>query len=119
MEKQQIYTAEAIEKILPKKLKHFRRISGLTTAQVGAMLDRTPSAVTLWETGKALPDVNVLLKLCEIYKVNDINEFIETNEAPEIKSLTRSEQELITLWRKTPSTIRASIKTILKQCNRG
>ena len=113
-----VYTVEAIEKILPQKLKAFRKNSGLTTAQVGAMLNRTASAVTLWETGKALPDVNVLLKLCDIYKINDLNEFLENNVPLEMKSLARSEQELISLWRKAPSSIKASIKTILKQCSK-
>ena len=118
MKKQKPITAGAIEKILPQKLKYFRKLSGLTTAQVGELLDRTPSAITLWETGKALPDVNGLLKLCNIYDVNDINEFIDTDVPIDAKSLARSEQELITLWRKSPSNIKASIKTILKQCNK-
>ena len=116
--KNKVYTPEAIEKILPEKLKEFRKMSGLTTAQVGKILNKTPSAVTLWETGKALPDVNVLLKLCEIYKVDDLNEFLDTKTPIEIKSLARSEQELIALWRNASNHIKAAIKTILKQCSK-
>ncbi len=111
-----IYTAQAIEKILPEKLKTFRKLAGLTTAQVGVMLNKTPSAITLWETGKALPDVNTLLKLCDIYKIADLNAFLDTNTAPDIKTLAKSEQELIKLWRNANSSLKSAIKTILKQC---
>lgn len=110
----QIYTPQAIEKILPEKLKTFRKRAGLTTAEVGKILNKTPSAITLWETGKALPDVNVLLKLCNIYKVDDLNEFLDADISPDISTLTKNEQELIELYRKSPTSIKTSIKTILK-----
>ncbi len=116
--KEGIYTVQAIEEILPDKLKTFRKLAGYTTAQVGALLNKTPSAVTLWETGKALPDVNTLLKLCNIYKIADLNEFLDTNIAPDIKSLAKSEQELIKLWRRANPSLKTAIKTILKQCNK-
>ncbi len=114
----QIYTAQAIEKILPEKLKSFRKKQGLTTTQVGELLHKTPSAITLWETGKALPDVNTLLKLCNIYKVADLNEFLDTNIPPDALSLAKSEQELIQLWRSSPTNLKIAVKTILKQCAR-
>ena len=113
-----VYKADIVEKILPEKLKQLRKKSGLTTAQVGKTLNKTPSAITLWETGKALPDVNVLLKLCEIYKVSDLNEFIDNAIILDNESLSRSETELIKLWRAAPNSIKAAIKTILKQCNK-
>ena len=113
-----IYTVKAIEEILPEKLKTFRKLAGLTTAQVGTLLNKTPSAVTLWETGKALPDVNTLLKLCDIYKIADLNEFLEINPPIEIKTLLKSEQELIKLWRGANSSIKTAVKTILKQCQK-
>ena len=113
-----VYKVDIVEKILPEKLKESRKNSGLTTAQVGKVLNKTPSAITLWETGKALPDVNALLKLCEIYKISDLNEFIDNAIVLDDESLSRSEIELIKLWRKTPNPIKAAIKAILKQCNK-
>ena len=117
--KKKAYSVQAIEKILPEKLKAFRKLAGYTTAQVGEILNKTPSAITLWETGKALPDVNTLLKLCNIYKIADLNEFLETNTAPDIKSLAKSEQELIKLWRCATPSLKNAIKVILKQCNKS
>lgn len=115
---QNIYATESIEKNLPERLKTFRKKSGLTINEVGEMLQKTSSAISMWETGKSLPDVDTLFKLCNIYKVADLNEFFDPRISVDIKSLARSEQELIMLWRKSPSTIRAAIKTLLKECNK-
>jgi len=114
-----IYTSNAIEQVLPERLKFFRLKSGLTTNDVGNALQKNPSTVTCWETGKALLDINTLLRLCNMYKVADLNEFIDPQTPVEIKYLARSEQELIKLWRNTPPTTRAAIKTILKQCSKS
>lgn len=113
--KQKFYTPEAVEKTLPEKLKTFRKQVNLTTSEVGKILNKTPSAITLWETGKALPDVNTLLKLCNIYKVSDLNEFLDPHTAPETKTLARSEQELLKLYRLAPQKIKTAIKTILEE----
>lgn len=105
---------EIIKKNLPEKLKTFRTISGLTTNEVGQLLNKTPTTVTMWEKGKALPDIGTLFKLRNIYNIADLNEFFDENISPDAKSFTKSEQELVALWRKAPSSVRASIKNILK-----
>lgn len=115
---QNVYTTESIEENLPERLKIFRKNSGLTINEVGEMLNKTSSAVSMWETGKSLPDIDTLFKLCNIYKVSDVNVFFDTRTPEDVKSLTRSEQELISLWRKSHSTVRAAVKTLLKQCNK-
>lgn len=109
------YSTDKIKKILPEKLKNFRKNSGLTTNEVGKLLNKTASAVTLWEKGKAMPDVETLLKLCKIYNIDDINAFLTYNMSLNPNSLSRPENELIFLWRKAKPPIRAAIKTILKE----
>ena len=116
--KDKVYKADTVEKVLPKKLKELRKKSGLTTLQVGKALNKTPSAITLWETGKALPDVSTLLKLCNLYNISDLNEFVDNAIILDNKNLSRSETELITLWRKSPNPVKAAIKAILKECNK-
>lgn len=105
---------EEIEKNLPLKLKKFRMNSGLTTFDVGKALNKTPSAITMWETGKSFPDILTLFKLRKLYKIGDLSDFFDESPSAEFNSLARTEQELIDLWRKAPSSIRASIKNILK-----
>lgn len=110
------YTTDTISKLLPERLKFFRNKARLTTYDVGEKLNKTPSTVTLWETGKAQPDVKTILKICNIYKISDVNELIGNTEKVEIKNLNRTEQELIQLWRNSKPHVRAAIKTLLKEC---
>ena len=42
-----------------------RREKQLTQAQLGDILGVTPKAVSKWETGRSLPDVTIMEKLCE------------------------------------------------------
>ena len=103
-----------IEKNFPEKLKKFRKKSGLTTFDVGNALNKTASAVTMWETGKAYPDILTLFKLRKLYKIGDINEFFDETPILGMNALAKTEQELITLWRNSPASVRASIKNILR-----
>lgn len=107
-----------IEKILPEKLKRFRTRSGLTTNDVGRAVNKTSSTVTMWEKGKAVPDIGTLFMLRNVYGIGDLNEFFDEEPLPELKSLTKTEYELILLWREAPADVRASIKNLLKHINK-
>lgn len=116
------YATEAIKqkvkKTLPLKLKEHRKKAGLTTYEVGAMLDKNQSTVALWETGRTIPDVPTLLKLCDIYKIADSSFFLENEPPEDLKEISKSERELIKLWRNCPDTVKAAIKTLLKNINK-
>ena len=51
-----------------------RKAQNLTQSQLAEKLDITDRAVSKWETGRALPDASIMLKLCAILKitVNDL-----------------------------------------------
>ena len=125
MEKQKnTYTSDVvksvpkeIEKNLPEKLKFLRVVSGLTTNEVGQALNKTSSTITMWEKGKAVPDLGTLFKLRELYDLSDINEFFDEELPLNLKSLTKTEQELIFLWRSSDLDVKKAVKTLLKKCN--
>ncbi|HOV78822.1 MAG TPA: helix-turn-helix transcriptional regulator [Bacillota bacterium] len=50
-----------------KRLKQEREIKGITQKELGALLGVTDRAVGLWETGRRMPDADMLLKLAEIF----------------------------------------------------
>lgn len=106
-----------IEKNLPEKLKILRAISGMTTNEVGQALNKTSSTITMWEKGKAVPDLGTLFKLRELYDLSDINEFFDEEMPLNLKSLTKTEQELIFLWRSSDLSVKKAVKTILRKCN--
>lgn len=117
------YTADEIAKNLPERLKFFRIKANMTTQEVSNYLGKTQSTISMWENGKALPSVETMLKICNLYKINDINELIDCTECYEnenlsdFKNLNRTEQNLIKLWRSAKPHVRAAITTLLKECN--
>jgi len=113
------YATDIIDNVLPKRLKFFRNKAQLTTADVGKLLNKTPSTVTLWEKGKALPSVEVLLNICNLYKISDVNELIGDNIPLEYKKLSRTEQNLIKLWRMSDISVKGAVTTILQECNKN
>lgn len=57
---------------IAKTLKRLREKQGLTADQVGAMIGKSGKTVNAWENNRGQPDAGMLMKLCEIYKVENI-----------------------------------------------
>ncbi len=51
-----------------------RKEKGLTQSQLAEKLGITNRAVSKWETGNSMPDVSIMIELCEIFSisVNDL-----------------------------------------------
>ena len=47
------------------KIKEFRKAAGLTQAQLGSMVGASAVSISLYETGKQSPDVEMLMKLAD------------------------------------------------------
>ena len=64
-----------------------RKKVGLTQMQLAEKLNITDRAVSKWETGKAMPDSNIMLDLCQVLgiKVNELlrGEIIEMEKKDE------------------------------------
>lgn len=89
-------------------LKRLRLESGMTADEVGALIGKSGKTVNGWENGRSQPDAEILLKLCDIYNVQDIlNTFLEMKS--EVKplvvndiALTSHEHEVIIAYRQNP-----------------
>lgn len=58
-----------MEKISPgKKIKQLRINAGMTQKQLAALLDKSESAVRMWELDRNEPDISVLLMLSRIFE---------------------------------------------------
>ncbi len=81
-----------IKPTIAKNLSFFRKQSGLTQAELAEKLNYSDKAVSRWEHGDTLPDINVLYQLCDFYGI-DMNTLI-SEEAdvppPEPKELRNS-----------------------------
>ena len=59
-----------------KRLSLLRRKAGLSQTELAEKLGVTSQAVSKWECGNAVPDIDILLELSHLYKVT-INEMLE------------------------------------------
>ena len=59
-----------IKPIIAKNLAYFRKENGLTQAQLAEKLNYSDKAISRWELGDTLPDINVLYQLCEFYGID-------------------------------------------------
>ncbi len=62
-----------------KKLSFLRRKSGLTQTALADMLSVTSQAVSKWECGASIPDIEILLEISRIYGVS-VNELFEDED---------------------------------------
>ena len=70
-----------------------RKKQNLTQAQLAEKLEITDRAVSKWETGKAMPDTNIMLELCDILGIQ-ANELL-CGEMIEIEQNNEQVNELI------------------------
>ncbi len=68
------------DKIISAKLKKARKAAGLTQCDVYNSLGVSQSTFSSWETGKSEPSISVFLKLCDIYKIDDILSFFSDKQ---------------------------------------
>lgn len=61
------------QEMIGKFIAACRKEKGLTQMQLAEKLNITNRAVSKWETGKSMPDVSLMLDLCDILGIN-VNE---------------------------------------------
>ena len=87
-----------------------RKGAGLTQMQLAERLGITNRAVSKWETGKAMPDLSVMLQLCdalgitvndllcgEVITVDNYNKELENNLLDLVKQKEEADKRLLTL----------------------
>ena len=70
-----------------------RKKKNLTQAQLAEKLNITDRAISKWETGKAMPDSDIMLDLCNIFEIS-VNELL-CGEKLDIEPKTEQFNELI------------------------
>ena len=90
--------------IISKYLQFLRKSHNYTQDDLAKKLDISRQAVSKWETGTAIPDLEVLLKISKLYNIT-INDILEPKVQP--KRITDFEQILTISERE--------LKEVLKQ----
>ena len=63
------------QQMIGKFISSCRKDKGLTQMQLAEKLNISNRAVSKWETGKSVPDVSIMLELCEILGIT-VNELL-------------------------------------------
>jgi len=74
-------------------IKNERKLKKLTQQKLAEKLFVSEKTISKWENGKSMPDSNLLLKLCDIFKI-DLNELLN-GEKNNIEKAQQSEHLLL------------------------
>ncbi len=89
-------------KDVAEALRRLRKKSGLTADQVGALVNKSGKTVNAWENDRGQPDAEMLIRLCDIYGVDDILSEFKTERSDSPIILSQHEQRLISAYRANP-----------------
>lgn len=73
-----------------------RKEKGLTQRQLADRLEISDKTVSKWETGKGLPEVGLMLPLCEILNIN-VNELLSGQRLTEETYKQKAEENLMSV----------------------
>lgn len=86
-----------IKSIVANNLGVLRKQRGITQAELAEKLNYSDKAISRWEKGDTLPDINVLYEICEFYGItmNDLTS--EACTAPQIDEAIKN-QKMYKIW---------------------
>lgn len=93
------------------RLKDLRLSRGMQQKDVAALLNCTPVSVSRYETGERDPDIETILRLCEIFGCTA--DYLLGRSPLRSPELSPEEEDLLLAWRAAPPEIRAIIDTAL------
>ncbi|MBQ8145540.1 MAG: helix-turn-helix transcriptional regulator [Clostridia bacterium] len=70
-----------VKAIVAKNLTMLRKNKGLTQVELAERLNYSDKAVSRWEHGETLPDINVLYELCSFYEIT-MNDLVDEECSP-------------------------------------
>ena len=68
---------ENLNLIIGNNIKDLRKANGLTQEELAKKLNYSNKAISRWESGEVVPDVETLNRLCEIFNIPIANIFEE------------------------------------------
>ena len=81
-----------VKAIVAKNLTSLRKINGLTQAELAEKLNYSDKAVSRWEHGETMPDINVLYELCEFYGIT-MNDLVNEEYTADAKENGKEKSE--------------------------
>lgn len=89
-----------------------RKECGYTQAALGEKLGITDRAVSKWETGKSIPDVSIMIELCNLLKIS-VNELLTGEHIAMENYKEKAEENLLELQEKKVKAQKSLFRTEL------
>lgn len=100
------------QQMIGKFISTCRKEKGLTQMQLAEKLNITNRAISKWETGKSMPDVSIMLDLCDILGIT-VNELLSGERIAMENYQKRAEENLMELQSKKEK-VQREYNSILK-----
>ncbi|MBQ7906494.1 MAG: helix-turn-helix transcriptional regulator [Clostridia bacterium] len=81
-----------VKSVVAQNLGTLRKQKGLTQAELAERLNYSDKAISRWEKGDTLPDINVLYEICEFYGIT-MNDLVGEEE-PQVKEEELTEKDV-------------------------
>ena len=88
-----------------KFISQMRKEKGLTQKQLGEELLISDKTVSKWETGKGMPEVSLMLPLCEKLGIN-VNELLTGERIPDKDYKKKAEENIMDIMREKEESIK-------------
>lgn len=95
-----------------KFISQMRKEKGLTQKQLGEELLISDKTVSKWETGKGMPEVSLMLPLCEKLGIN-VNELLTGERIPDEDYEKKAEENIMNIMREKEESIRKIIVSVI------
>ena len=92
-------------------ISQMRKEKGLTQKQLGEELLISDKTVSKWETGKGLPEVSLMLPLCEKLGIN-VNELLTGERIPDEDYKKKAEENIMNIMREKEESIRKIVISV-------
>lgn len=97
-------------------ISQMRREKNLTQRQLAESLGITDKTVSKWETGRGLPEVSLMMPLCELLDIS-VNELLSGEKIAEKDYRRRSEEVIMDLMREKEENKRKVILSVVTVLN--
>ncbi len=78
---------ENLSEIIARNICNFRKKMKMTQSELAEKLNFSDKSVSKWERGESVPDVSVLMSLCEIFNIT-LNDIV--SESPKAKTVSKA-----------------------------
>ena len=96
------------------RIKNLRESAELSSSKLAGELGITSSAISAIETGKNLPSVQLLEKICDYFEISLSDFFAEEDETKNKSDLSDEERYILKLWNGSDEDTKMLVKSYLK-----